>query len=462
MLHLVAMRMHYGASSCKRDILNDKREIFGWTMYDWANSAFSTTVVTALIGPYILALADSSEHPLTIFGAALEPAAIFPFAVSFSVLIQLVFLPILGTIADYTHLKKRLLLAFAYTGAVATIALVFVKVDLTAIGTNGAILLGSLLLVIANFCFGAAIVFYNAFLPEIASPDQRDRVSSRGFATGYLGGGILLLINLIMLLMMEDQALAVRLSLASAGVWWLLFTFLFPRKRLKQRDAARQLPPGSHVLTHGIRQIMTTLGDMYRKYPNTLRYLIAFLLYNDGIQTVIIVSAAFAADELGVAAESLLLLILMIQFVALFGAVGFGRLAGRIGAKRAIIISLVIWSLIVIVAYALLYEEWQLFVIGFFIALVLGGSQALSRSLFSQMIPAEQEAEYFGFYEISERSSSVIGPLLFAIALQLTGSQRLAIVSLIIFFVVGLALLVRVNVRQAIVDAGNDPEGIVL
>ena len=442
--------------------MNDKREIFGWTMYDWANSAFSTTVVTALVGPYILALAESSERPVAIFGTAVEPGAIFPFAVSLSVLVQLLFLPILGTIADYTHLKKRLMLAFAYTGAVATIALVFVKVDLSVVGTNGAILLGSLLLIIANFCFGAAIVFYNAFLPEIASPDQRDKVSSRGFAIGYLGGGILLLVNLVMLILIEDRGLAVRLSLASAGVWWLVFTFLFPRKRLKQRDAARQLPPGSNVFTHGIKQIKSTLGEMYRKYPNTLRYLIAFLLYNDGIQTVIIVSAAFAADELNIASESLLLLILMIQFVALFGAIGFGRLAGRIGAKRAIIVSLVIWSAIVIVAYALLYEEWQLFVLGFFIALVLGGSQALSRSLFSQMIPAEQEAEYFGFYEISERSSSVIGPFIFAVALQWTGSQRLAIVSLIFFFIVGLALLFRVNVRQAIIDVGNDPEGVVL
>jgi UMF1 family MFS transporter len=355
-----------------------------------------------------------------------------------------------------------MLLAFAYTGAVATIALVFVKVDLSVIGTNGAVILGSLLLILANFCFGAAIVFYNAFLPEIASPDRRDAVSSRGFAMGYLGGGILLLINLGMLTLIEDTALAVRLSLASAGVWWMLFTFLFPQRRLKQQDAARQLPSGANVLTHGIRQVIATLGDIYHKYPNTLRYLIAYLIYNDGIQTVIIVSTAFAADELGVATDSLLLLVLMIQFVAFFGAVGFGRLAQRIGAKRSIIISLVIWSVIVIFAYALLYEEWQLFVIGFFLALVLGGSQALSRSLFSQMIPADQEAEYFGFYEISERGTSWIGPLLFAAAVQLTGSQRLAIVSLIIFFIVGLALLIRVNVQQAIIDAGNDPEDVIL
>lgn len=442
--------------------MNDKREIFGWVMYDWANSAFSTTVVTALLGPYVLALAESSSQPLTIFGIVIEPAAIFPFAASLSVLLQVVFLPLLGTIADYTHLKKRMLLAFAYTGAVATIALIFVRVDLSVIGTNGAIMMASLLLIIANFCFGAAVVFYNAFLPDIASPDLRDTVSSRGFAMGYLGGGLLLLINLAMLTLMDDTALAVRLSLASAGVWWLVFTFLFPARRLKQRDAARQLPPGSRLLTHGIEQVIATLGDLYRKYPHTLRYLIAYLIYNDGIQTVIVVSTAFAADELGVATDRLLILVLMIQFVAFFGAIGFGRLARHIGAKRAIVISLVIWSVLVIFAYALLYEEWQLFLIGFFLALVLGGSQALSRSLFSQMIPTDQEAEFFGFYEISERGTSWIGPLLFAAAVQLTGSQRLAIVSLILFFVVGLALLVRVNVEQAIIDSGNDPQGVVL
>lgn len=431
-------------------------------MYDWANSAFSTTVVTALLGPYILALAESSAQPLTIFGMVIEPAAIFPFAASLSVLFQVAFLPLLGTIADYTHLKKKMLLAFAYTGAVATIFLVFVRVDLSVLGTNGAILMGSILLIVANFCFGAAIVFYNGFLPEITSPDQRDKVSSHGYAMGYLGGGLLLLINLAMLTLMEDTALAVRLSLASAGVWWLLFTFLFPQRRLKQRAAARDLPPGSNVLTHGIKQVVATVGELYRKYPLTLRYLIAYLIYNDGIQTVIIVSTAFAADELGVPADRLLLLVLMIQFVAFFGAIGFGRLAQYIGAKRAIIVSLVIWSVIVIFAYALLYEEWQLFIIGFFLALVLGGSQALSRSLFSQMIPADHEAEYFGFYEISERGTSWLGPLLFAVAVQITGSQRLAIVSLILFFVLGLLLLNRVDVRQAIVEAGNDPEGVVL
>jgi UMF1 family MFS transporter len=368
----------------------------------------------------------------------------------------------LGTIADYTNLKKKMMLSFAYVGAMATIFLFFVQTDMPGIGTNGAVLLASLLMIVANLCFGAAIVFYNAFLPDIAPPAQRDTVSARGFAYGYLGGGLLLLANFALLATISDTALAVRISLASAGVWWLLFTYLFPHQRLRQRDAVRQLPPGTTLFSHGIRQIVHTLREIHAKYPMTLRYLIAYLIYNDGIQTVIVVATAFAADELGVETQSLLILVLMIQFIAFGGAFLFGYLAGRMGAKRAIMISLTVWAAIVIYAYFLLTNETQLYVLGFFLALVLGGSQALSRSLFSQMIPADHEAEYFGFYEISERGTSWLGPLAFAAAVQISGSQRVAIVSLIIFFVVGLLLLTRVDVKQAIVEAGNNPAGVVL
>ncbi len=442
--------------------MNDKREIRGWAMYDWANSAFSTTVVTALLGPYVLALAESSTQQLTIFGTKIEPAAIFPFAASLSVGLQVVFLPLLGTIADYTHLKKRMMLTFAYIGAIATILLFFVKADSPVIGTNGAVLMSGVLLIVANLCFGAAVIFYNAFLPEIASPDRRDAVSSQGFALGYLGGGLLLLVNLGMLTLMDDTALAVRLSLSSAGVWWLVFTYIYPQRRLKRRQPARELPPGANLFTHGLKQILSTFKKLFRQYPQTLLFLLAYLIYNDGIQTVIIVSTAFAADELGVATDLLLILVLMIQFMAFFGALGFGRLASFVGAKRAILLSLIIWSGIVIFAYAALYEVWQMFVVGFFVAIVLGGSQALSRSLFSQMIPRAHESEYFGFYEISERGTSWLGPLAFAFAIQATGSQRAAIVTLIVFFLVGLVLLSLVNVQKAMLDAGNDPGGVVL
>lgn len=444
------------------NIVNDKREILGWTMYDWANSAFSTTVVTSLLGPYISALAASSETPLNLFGFAIEPGAIYPFSVSLSVGLQVFFLPILGTLADFTNLKKRMMMTFAYLGAIATILLFFIHGDMALLGTNGAVLLGSLLFILANLSFGAAIVFYNAYLPDITSPDQRDAVSSRGFAFGYLGGGLLLLVNLGLITLMEDTGLAVRISLASAGVWWLVFTYLFPQQRLRVREAARQLPEGVSMFRLGVRRIAETLKELRTKYPETLRYLIAYLVYNDGIQTVIAVSTLFAADELGVEASTLLVLVLMIQFMAFVGAMIFGWLAARIGAKRSIMISLFIWSGLVIYAYALLTNEFQLFAMGVVLAMVLGGSQALSRSLFSQMIPADHEAEYFGFYEISERGTSWIGPFLFGAAVQITGSQRIALISLIIFFVVGLILLSRIDVRRAMVDSGNDPAGVVL
>ncbi len=433
--------------------MNDKREILGWTMYDWANSAFSTTVVTTFLGPYLLSLADA-QGGVNILGYIIKPAAFFPISTSISVGLQVLVLPFLGAIADYTHLKKRMMTLFAYLGAIATLMLFLIQGDL--------VLLGGLLYIIANVSFGAAVVFYNAFLPDIASPDQRDSVSSKGFAYGYLGGGILLLLNLILFQVMEDTALAVRINLASAGIWWILFTYLFPHKRLVQRAPARQLPEGESYISHSLRQLFKTMREMYTKYPASLRYLIAYLVYNDGIQTVIVVSTSFAAEELGVGASSLALLVLMIQFVAFAGAFIFNAVAQRVGAKKAIMSSLVIWSGVVIFAYALLYEEWQLWILGVALALVLGGSQALSRSLFSQMIPQGKEAEYFGFYEISERGTSWVGPLIFGIAVQITGHQRSALVSLIIFFVVGLILLSRVDVKQAMLEAGNDPEGVIL
>jgi len=442
-------------------VINDKREQFSWMMYDWANSAFSTTVVTSLLGPYLQALAEASTEPLRLFGTAIEPGAIYPAAVSLSVVLQVFFLPLLGTVADYTALKKRMLLAFAYAGAFATILLFFIKADMAVFGTSGAVVVGSLLFIVANLSFGAAIVFYNSFLPQIATPDRRDEVSSKGWALGYLGGGLLLLINLVMLMLMDDTTLAVRLSLASAGVWWLVFTFLYPQRHLIQRAPSRERPD-VNLFTHGVRQIFKTFGELVRLYPMTLRYLIAYLVYNDGIQTVIVVAAAFAASELGVAAQTILILVLVIQFVAFAGALLFGKMATRIGAKNAIMISLVIWSAVVIYAYFFLTNTVQLFAMGVVLALVLGGSQALSRSLFSQMIPPDQEAEYFGFYEISERGTSWLGTAAFALAVQLTGSQRVAIISLIVFFIVGLLLLSRVDVRRAIVEAGNDPKGVVL
>jgi UMF1 family MFS transporter len=309
------------------------------------------------------------------------------------------------------------------------------------------------------------MVFYNAYLPDIASEDERDRVSSYGWAMGYLGGGILLALNLAFFTFSEDLGvpgdLAVRINLASAGIWWLGFSFL-TWKRLRPRHAARQLPAGDTYVSIGFKQLRKTISEV-KHFPETLKFLIAYFLYNDGIQTVIAVASTFAAAPLiqgGLALEqaTLISVILMIQFVAFGGALFWGKLAGWIGAKQSVVVSLVIWAGVVIYAYGGLRgptATLQFFILGIFIALVMGGSQAISRSLFAQMIPNGKEAEFFSFYEISERGTSWIGPLVFGLANQMFGNLRIAILSLIFFFIMGLILLPFVNVNKAIADARN-------
>ncbi len=432
--------------------VDDRKELVSWYFYDWANSAFSTTVVTVFLGPYLTSIAKAAAdaeglvHPL---GISVFADSFFPYMVSLSVLLQVFFLPILGAIADYSHLKKQMLGFFAYLGAAATMCLYFLQ------GDN--YLLGGGLFLLANLSFGASIVFYNAFLPEISSLEKRDTVSSQGWALGYLGGGILLAVNLVLFLNAESfgvsEGHAVRISMASAGIWWAIFTVI-PLLNLKRRQPLKSLQAGERMLTVGFRQLAHTLRNL-PKYPQTLLFLIAYLLYNDGIQTVIALSSQFGSEELGVGASSLIALILMVQFVAFGGALFFGYLAGKIGTKRAILASLVIWSLTVIYAYAFLQTEIQFFIMGAVIAIVLGGSQALSRSVFSTMIPKGQEAEYFSLYEISERGTSWIGPLVFGLALQMTGSYRVGILSVVIFFIAGLVMLPFVNFHRAAVEAGN-------
>jgi len=433
--------------------VNNQREIFGWAMYDWANSAFASTVVTTFLGPYLATLARAQGGTVNVLGYAVEADAFYPLCVSFSVILQVFFLPILGTLADYTRLKKPLMLLFAYMGASSTIMLFFVEGDL--------VIFGGVLFIIANLSFGAAIVFYNAFLPDIASPDQRDAVSSKGFAFGYIGGGLVLVLNLLMVNFMEDTGLAVRLSLASAGLWWLLFTIIFPQRRLIQRDPATTLPAGARYLSHSLKEFWASLKEMKNKYPKTLQYLIAYLVYNDGIQTINTVATIFAVSELGLGNETLVLVILMIQFVAALGAILFNKLAQRIGAKLTVIINLCIWCGTVLYAYALLRTEFQFWILGFAVAIVLGSSQALSRSLFSQMIPHTRESAYFGLYEISERGTSWIGPIVFGIAVQITGSARVAMLPIIAFFLFGIVVLSLTNVREAIREAGNEVPSVV-
>ena len=441
-------------------VVNDRKEIFGWAMYDWANSAFSTTVGTVFLGPYVASLARTAAEAagtttVSILGIPIAPDSFLPYCISFSVGLQVLFLPILGAIADYSNLRKSMMQVFATIGAIATIMMFFL--------TGSLWWLGGLLFIIANLSFGAAIVFYNAYLPDIASEEERDRVSSYGWAMGYLGGGILLALNLAFFIFSEDIGvpgdLAVRINLASAGIWWLGFAFI-TWSRLRSRKASRALPSGENYGSIGFKQLRKTISEV-KSFPETLKFLLAYFLYNDGIQTVIAVSSTFAAAPLiqgglELDQQTLIAVILMIQFVAFGGALFWGKLAGWIGAKQSILVSLVIWAGVVIYSYGGLKGEsatTQFFILGMFIAIVLGGSQAISRSLFAQMIPRGKEAEFFSFYEISERGTSWIGPLVFGLANQIFGDLRIAILSLIFFFIAGIVMLPFVNVNKAIADA---------
>jgi len=322
---------------------------------------------------------------------------------------------------------------------------------------------GGLLFIVANLAFGAAVVLYNGFLNEITTEDQRDKVSSRGFAYGYLGGGLLLALNFLLVANARrlglDPYMAVRLSLLSAGVWWGAFS-LITFARLKSRTAEKTLPAGKSYLTVGFAELGRTFRELAR-LRSTLRYLIGYLFFNDGIQTVISMASVFLSQELfisrGIPTDQSFLLgiFLLVQFVAIFGALLFERVAYAIGTKRAILVSLIIWSAVVIYGYGFLQTTRDAWKMAAVIGIVMGGSQALSRSLFSRMIPEGREASFFGLYEVSERGTSWLGPLIFGIVVAITDSYRQALLSLIALFVIGTIILYLTDTDKAIHEAGN-------
>ncbi|NYI94519.1 UMF1 family MFS transporter [Streptomonospora nanhaiensis] len=445
-----------------------RRERRAWYVYDWANSVFFTSIISVFLGPYLTSLAEAGAGPdgrISVLGWAMDPTALYPYATSLSVLLQLVLLPAVGALADYTGRKREMLGLLAYIGAFATMGLYFVA--------GSGYLLGAALFVVANLAVGASVVVYNSFLPDLATADERDAVSSRGWATGYLGGALLLTAQLVLYLFHDafglEEGHAVRICMASAGVWWAVFTVV-PLTRLRNRRggaasagggaAAAGAAPGRAT---GARAVLASFGQLartvrgLRAYPRTLLFLVAYILFNDGIQTVIGFSATFADQALGLGQEVQIGAILMVQFVAFGGALLLGAIGRRVGAKRTILGSLVVWIAVVAVAPVLQAgSAVQFFVLAFAIAVVLGGTQALSRSLFSHLIPPGKEAEYFGLYEISDKGSAFLGSLAIGVALDATGGDyRLAILSLVGFFVAGAALLAAVDIPRAIREAGN-------
>ena len=422
-----------------------RREQRGWYVFDWANSAFFTTVVGLFLGPYLTSLAKAAAdangyvHPL---GLSIDARSYWSYMVSLSVALQVLVLPFAGAIADFGRRKKECLAVAAYIGSAAALLMFFLK--------DGNYVWGGILFLVSNVSMGAAVVVYNSFLPEIAPPEERDKVSSKGWAIGYAGGGLLLALNLLLFTRAASfgisESMAVRMSLASAGVWCAIFT-IPSLLALRNRGPARPLPPGQTALAAAGRQLLHTLAQV-RRYPETLTFLIAYLLYNDAIQAVLSLATQFGNDELKIPLGQLTTAFLMAQFVGIFGALGFNALAIRITAKRAIAASLAIWAAVLIYVYGFVHTTTEFFIAVAWVALAMGGSQALSRSLYAQFIPQGCEAEYYGVYEITDKGTSWMCPLLFGLVLQFTGSYRTAILSLIVFFAAGLLVLLRVNVEK--------------
>lgn len=437
---------------------NDRREIFGWMMYDWANSAFFTTVVGVLIGPYLLNLAQQAVGEdgviLDLFFFTVTPKGLPAFCTAISVISLVVFLPILGAIADYTHLKKLMMAAFCYLGVIAGALLFFVTESYIAC---------SILYIVSTMSFAAANVFYNAFLIDITTEDQRDKVSSYGYGLGYIGGFVMLALNLLFISNAEalgiSTGMAVRISFLIASLWWGLFalvTFSLVRNRLPERSVKQN----KDLVRVGFRELWQTFKEL-KRLRFTMLFLIAYLFYNDGIQTVILQSSVFISYELftskGLETDNSFLIIIfcIAQFSAFLGALIFERIARFLGSKATIILALIIWSGIVVYAYAFFETKTQAYLMGGAIGMVLGAAQALSRSLYSQMIPKGRESAFFGLYEISEKGTSWMGQLMFTIIVGATGSFRQAILGLIVFFVVGTIVLLFTDTTRAIHEAGN-------
>jgi len=445
-----------------------RKEQRAWYWYDWANSAYVTTIATVLFSPYLTSVAEKSScgfagtdtHKCTtdlhVLGITVSPGSLVFYVVTLSTIFSALVLPIVGAHADRSPHKRKLMGRYAWVGSVFAAAMFFV--------TGSDWQLGALLLFGANIMLGSSLVVYDSILVDISVEDERDRVSSRGWALGYLGGGLLLAINLAVVTLHDSlgmsTAFSVRVSMLSAAVWWAAFTVI-PYRGIRDRPPLGRVPEKGNLVRQSFGQLAATLRDM-RNFPVTLTFLLAYLFYNDGIQTVITSASVYGDKQLGFSTSVLIATILLVQFVAFGGALLFGRLAEHYGSRRIILAGLGVWMLVVTTGYFLPAHNITLFLcLAVGIGLVLGGTQALSRSFFSLLIPRGREAEYFSLYQACERGTNWLGTLVFGLVHQLTDSYRPAIFALIVFFVVGGVLLARVDPERGIREAGNEVPSVV-
>ena len=423
-------------------------ELRAWAMYDWANSAFQTTIIAAVFPIYFHNVVAAD------LGDALSTSR-FAWATTFAIVIVALVAPLLGAIADFAAMKKKMLGVFVAIGVVATMAMFWIRA--------GDWKLALILFILGNIAVAASIVFYESLLPHLVSEKELDRVSSAGYAIGYLGGGVLLAINLLMIQRpgwfgIPDAGTAVRLSLASVGIWWLVFSIPLFRQvpEPQRRIEADESPTGSLVAT-GFRRLIETFHEL-RRYKQAFLLLVAFLIYNDGIQTIIRMATTFGS-QIGIDQNAMITALLITQFIGVPFAFLFGMVAGRIGAKTAVFVGLGVYAFIITLGYYMTSAA-HFYALAIMVGMVQGGTQALSRSLFASMIPRHKSSEFFAFFGVFERYAGILGPLVFAAMVDATGQSRNAMLAVLGFFVVGGAVLVFVDVdsgrraaRQAEADA---------
>jgi UMF1 family MFS transporter len=411
-------------------------ELRAWAMYDLANSAFSTTVITAIFPVYFTSVAGAGLAPG-------EATRLLARTTTIALATSAILAPFLGALADYAPIKKRLLGLFMAIGCVAAGCL--------ALAARGDWFLAAVLFGIGNVGFTASLTFYDSLLPHIAREDEIDRVSTGGYALGYLGGGILLALNVAWILSpgtfgMRDAAQASRLSFASVAVWWFLFSIpLLRRVPEPATRAGRGARSAADLIATSLAGLLHTVREL-RRYRNALLLLVAFVIYADGIGTIQRLATSYGA-ELGIDQGALITAILLVQFAGIPFAFLFGMLAGRIGAKASIFIGLAVYVVLTVGAYNMKTER-DFYILALMVATVQGGTQALSRSLFASMIPKARSSEFFGFFSTFEKFGAVLGPAVFEAASRTTGSSRSAILSVVVFFIAGAGVLSLVNVRE--------------
>ncbi len=421
-----------------------RRELRAWAMYDWAVSAAQTTIMTAVFPIFFVKVAAANLSPT-------QASQWFGYASTISAVMIAIMAPILGALADFKAAKKRFLVGFMLVGVAATAAMFFIS--------QGQVLFAAVVFVLSLGGAAGSMTFYESLLPHIASTDEMDRVSTAGYALGYIGGGILLALNLAWIanpgafglpsgnaLSASQATLPARLAFVSVAIWWLVFSIPLLRQ---VAEPARTIEADESPQNSGWTVAFTRLGETLRElrgYKQAALAMLAFTIYNDGIQTIIRMASVYGT-EIGIGQSDLITAILLVQFIGIPCAFGFGALAGRIGAKVSVFIGLMIYAGICIFAYYMTTTR-EFYILAILVGLVQGGTQALSRSLFANMIPKHKSGEFFGFYSVFEKFGGILGPLAFSVAIGQSGSSRAAILSVIGFFIVGGGLLALVDVPE--------------